>query len=139
MFPGLFKWIFTKVLDTASGGLADKFLSTYVQLKTSSAEVDKEALRAGVEKTKAEAALLMAEQGNWVTRSIRPLLALPFIIYWWKLIFWDKVIGSIARANEGEGWNSLLFQTPALSTELNQIGMVIVGAYMLTRPFEKRR
>lgn len=135
----MIQWFVAKTFDFLSGGLADKFLSTYVQLKTSSAEVDKEAIRASVEKTRAEAALLMAEQGNWVTRSIRPLLALPFIIYWWKLIFWDKVVGSLVRANEGEGWNSLLFQTPALSGELNQIGMVVVGAYMLTRPFEKRR
>lgn len=131
--------LFARVLNFLSGGIADKVLGAYVQYKTSSTEVDKEAIRAGVERTKAEAALLMAEQGNWVTRSIRPLLALPFIIYWWKLIFWDKVIGSIVHANEGAGWNSLLFQTPALSAELNQIGMVVVGAYMLTRPFEKRR
>ncbi len=35
-----------------------------------------------------------AEQGNWVTRSIRPLLALPVIVLIWKLLVWDKALGS---------------------------------------------
>lgn len=39
------------------------------------------------------AATLVAEQGNWVTRSIRPLLALPVIILMWKLLVWDKALG----------------------------------------------
>ena len=34
-----------------------------------------------------------SEQGNWVTRSIRPLLALPVIILVWKLLVWDKALG----------------------------------------------
>lgn len=36
--------------------------------------------------------LLIAEQGNWLTRSIRPLFALPFIIFECKVIVWDKVL-----------------------------------------------
>ncbi len=36
---------------------------------------------------------LKVEQGNWVTRSIRPLLALPVIILVWKLLVWDKALG----------------------------------------------
>jgi hypothetical protein len=37
--------------------------------------------------------LLIAEQGHWYTAIIRPLFALPFIIYAWKIIVWDKVLG----------------------------------------------
>lgn len=37
--------------------------------------------------------LLIAEQGNWVTRCIRPLFALPFIIFSFKVVVWDKVLG----------------------------------------------
>lgn len=40
------------------------------------------------------AEVLKAEQGNWVTRSVRPLLALPVIILMWKLLVWDKALGS---------------------------------------------
>lgn len=37
--------------------------------------------------------LLIAEQGRWYTAIIRPLLALPVVIYLWKVIVWDKVLG----------------------------------------------
>ena len=37
--------------------------------------------------------LLIAEQGHWYTAIIRPLFALPFIIYVWKIVVWDKVLG----------------------------------------------
>jgi hypothetical protein len=37
--------------------------------------------------------LLVAEQGHWYTAIIRPLFAMPFIIYAWKIIVWDKVLG----------------------------------------------
>lgn len=39
------------------------------------------------------ASVIVAEQGNWFTRSVRPLWALPFVIYTWKLVVWDKVLG----------------------------------------------
>jgi hypothetical protein len=37
--------------------------------------------------------LLIAEQGHWYTAIIRPLFAMPFMIYAWKIIVWDKVLG----------------------------------------------
>ena len=37
-------------------------------------------------------AIIIAEQGRWYTAVIRPLLALPVIIYLWKVIVWDKVL-----------------------------------------------
>ena len=37
-------------------------------------------------------AIIIAEQGRWYTAIIRPLLALPIIIYVWKVIVWDKVL-----------------------------------------------
>jgi hypothetical protein len=36
--------------------------------------------------------LLVAEQGNWFTRAVRPLWALPFVIYTWKIVIFDKVL-----------------------------------------------
>ncbi len=41
----------------------------------------------------ASRAIILAEQGRWYTAIIRPLLALPIIIYLWKVIVWDKVLG----------------------------------------------
>ena len=38
-------------------------------------------------------AVILAEQGRWYTAIVRPLLALPIVIYFWKVIVWDKVLG----------------------------------------------
>ena len=69
--------------------------------------------------------VLIAEQGSWMTRLIRPLFALPFIIYNFKVIVYDKVLG--------------LGITDDLSASYWQLQMVIFGAYFLTRGFEKRK
>lgn len=37
--------------------------------------------------------VILAEQGRWYTAIIRPLLAAPVIIYFWKVLVWDKVLG----------------------------------------------
>lgn len=73
----------------------------------------------------AQQAVLIAEQGSWMTRWIRPAFALPFVIYDFKIVVWDKVLG----------WGS----TDSLSPEFWQLQMIVFGAYFLTRPFEKAR
>lgn len=58
--------------------------------------------------------LLIAEQGHWFTRSIRPLFALPFIIFAFKVIVWDKVLGlGITDALDPKMWS--VFQTIIVS------------------------
>jgi hypothetical protein len=37
--------------------------------------------------------LLTAEQGRWYTAMVRPLFAAPFIIFAWKVVVFDKVLG----------------------------------------------
>jgi hypothetical protein len=56
-------------------------------------EVTRAALIAEIEARKSANAILVAEQGRWYTAIIRPLLALPVIIYLWKVIVWDIVLG----------------------------------------------
>ena len=67
--------------------------------------------------------VLIAEQKNAVTRFIRPAFALPFIIYNFKVLVWDKVLG----------WGV----TDSLSPEFWQLQMIVFGAYFLTRGIEK--
>jgi hypothetical protein len=50
-------------------------------------------LEADIEVRKQASAIIIAEQGRWYTAIIRPLLALPVIIYFWKVLVWDKVLG----------------------------------------------
>lgn len=73
----------------------------------------------------ARQSVLIAEQGSWMTRWIRPAFALPFIIYNFKIVVWDKVLG--------------LGATDSLSPEFWQLQMIVFGAYFLTRPLEKHR
>jgi len=64
--------------------------------------------------------VLLAEVGAGGLRSwIRPLFALPFVIYIWKLVVWDKVLG--------------YGSTDSLSPDLANIMMLIIGAYFLDR------
>ena len=76
-----------------------------------------------VAQLQAQQAILLAEQASWMTRPIRPLFALPFIIYNMKIIVWDKVLG--------------LGTTDVLSSQMLQIEMIVIGAYFVGRPFEK--
>ena len=76
-----------------------------------------------VAQLQAQQAILLAEQASWMTRPIRPLFALPFIIYNMKIVIWDKVLG--------------LGTTDVLSSQMLQIEMIVIGAYFVGRPFEK--
>jgi hypothetical protein len=50
-------------------------------------------IEAEIAARKQASAIIIAEQGCWYTAIIRPLLAAPVIIYFWKVIVWDKVLG----------------------------------------------
>src|SRR5204862_5771202 len=50
-------------------------------------------IEAEIAARKEASAIIIAEQGRWYTAIIRRLLAFPLIIYLWKVIVWDKVLG----------------------------------------------
>lgn len=90
------------------------------------AQTDKEKLEidAQIDQLKARQLVLIAEQGSWLTSWIRPAIAAPFAIYLWKIIVIDKVMHMGVTDN--------------LPPEIWQMFMVVIGAYFLARPFEKR-
>lgn len=67
--------------------------------------------------------IVIAEQGRWYTALPRPLFAGAFVIYIWKVVVWDKVLG--------------LGVTDGLSPELSQWAMLILTAYFGGRTLEK--
>lgn len=67
--------------------------------------------------------LLIAEQGRWYTALPRPLFASAFIIYAWKVVVWDKVLG----------WGV----TDPLSGDVAQWAMIVLTAYFGGRSLEK--
>jgi hypothetical protein len=72
------------------------------------------------------ASVVIAEQGNWVTRMVRPLFALPFILFTWKVVLWDKVLGHLTGGT-----------TDPLDPKMWGVFMLIVGAYFGGRTIEK--
>jgi hypothetical protein len=69
------------------------------------------------------AQVTIAEQGRWYTALPRPLFALAFIIYVWKVVVWDKVLG----------WGA----TDALNGDVAQWAMIVLTAYFGGRSLEK--
>ncbi len=67
--------------------------------------------------------LLVAEQGRWYTALPRPLFALAFIIYVWKVVVYDKVLG----------WGT----TDPLTGDVAQWAMIVLTAYFGGRSLEK--
>jgi hypothetical protein len=69
------------------------------------------------------AQVVIAEEGRWYTALPRPLFALAFIIYVWKVVVWDKVLG--------------LGSTDPLSGDVAQWAMIVLTAYFGGRSLEK--
>ncbi|MFA6266588.1 MAG: hypothetical protein WC670_12875 [Pseudolabrys sp.] len=67
--------------------------------------------------------LAIAEQGRWYTALPRPLFAGAFIIYVWKVVVWDKVLG--------------LGTTDPLTGDLGQWALIVLTAYFGGRSLEK--
>lgn len=67
--------------------------------------------------------LLIAEQGRWYTALPRPLFSFAFIIYVWKVVVWDRVLG--------------LGSTAPLSGDVSQWAMIVMTAYFGGRSIEK--
>ena len=87
------------------------------------ADLAAKAIAAEIEARKSADAVIIAEQGRWYTAIIRPLLALPVVVFMWKVIVWDKVLG--------------LGATDALSGDVATWSGAIVTTYVGGRSLEK--
>jgi hypothetical protein len=69
------------------------------------------------------AQIVSAEQGKWYTALPRPLFAYAFVIYAWKVVVIDKVLG--------------LGTTDPLSGDIGQWATIVLTAYFGGRSLEK--
>jgi len=69
------------------------------------------------------AQVVIAEEGRWYTALPRPLFAFAFVVYLWKVVVWDKVLG--------------LGTTDTLSGDVAQWATVVLTAYFGGRSIEK--
>ncbi len=124
-------FILSFVMKFLGGGILNKVLSHLQQRAETEVERDRIASEVAIEHVKAEVAsrqaaaeIVKAEQGWWVTAMIRPLFAIPLGLYWAKILIWDKMLG----------WGTT---DPLTGTHIPEWAGWIVGAYFVTRPFEK--
>lgn len=121
--------VISAILSWLSGGIIGQLGKELREARKQELEAqnDHERLEAEKRVKELEAArdILIAEQGNFITRSVRPLFAIPFILFVWKVVVWDTLLG------QGT--------TPHLSEEMYHLMWIIVGAYFLGRTVEKIR
>ncbi len=119
----LFSMLFNFLGGGALKTVTDAIVEARKQEFDAENESDRILARIKADLLEAQQAVLIAEQGSNVTRWIRPAFATPFILYNFKIIVWDKMLG--------------LGTTDPLSTHLIELEMIVFGAYFLTRPVEK--
>ena len=112
------------VMKFLGAGVVGKLTDLYQQLQLSQDDVEKEVIRAEIDHIKTRRDVLIAEQGNWYTAWIRPMIALPVTIYIWKIIIWDTVLK--------------LGVTPDPGQFVNWLVITVVAAYFLTRQSGKK-
>ena len=68
----------------------------------------------------------IAEQSRWYTAIILPLLAFPIIIYFWKVIVWDKVLGSGTPARWQTSRSCVSFSTMRMLGTLALVAVAVM-------------
>jgi hypothetical protein len=92
----MLQWLAQFLTAPIIGGFIEAYKAKLAADNTqdrTAADLAAKAITAEIEARKSANAVIIAEQGRWYTAMIRPLLALPVIIYLWKVIVWDKVLG----------------------------------------------
>jgi hypothetical protein len=90
------------------------------------AELASEQLALDRREAELQAQIVVAEQGNWITRWVRPAFGAAAVILTWKLLVWDIALGQWTRGH-----------TDMLSDQAYWLLTTIVIAYMGGRSAEK--
>jgi hypothetical protein len=122
----MLQWLAQFLTAPIIGGFIEAYkakLSADNTQDRTAADLAAKAIAAEIDARKSANAVIIAEQGSWYTAMIRPLLALPVIIYLWKVIVWDKVLG--------------LGTTDAIGGDVGVWAGMIVTTYVGGRSLEK--
>ena len=104
------------LLSFISGPIIRGLLSAYKAKLDAANSQDAKAVELAVAEINAEIAaraaakeIIISEQGRWYTAIIRPLFALPFVIFAWKVVVHDKVLGlGVTDPIDPNMWNVFL-------------------------------
>ena len=96
----MLSWLTTPIIGALLKPIVDGLLTAQKQKldavgshEAVAADLAKKSFDLDMKEAEINAETIRAEQGNLITRAIRPLLALPVIILIWKLLVWDKALG----------------------------------------------
>jgi hypothetical protein len=126
MFATVLGWLGNLIGGPFAKAAVDAYRAKLTAENTSEkVAADLAARELGVEQRERELAtqVVIAEQGHWYTALPRPLFAFAFVIYVWKVVVWDRVLG--------------LGSTAALSGDVAQWAMIVLTAYFGGRSLEK--
>ncbi len=122
IFGSIVSGIFGGGLKTVTDAITD------IQKRKIDMQTNEQKLEADMEiaALTAKRDVLLAENGAGGIRSwIRPLLAMPWVAYLWKVVVWDKVVCSFADLGG--------CRTDALGPDLFNIMMIVITAYFIDR------
>lgn len=126
----MMKWIVEKLGSTFLGQIIDGAISAYKAKLAAQNTQDARATELAIEELRSDIAaraearkIVIAEQGRWWTALPRPLFAMAFVIFVWKVVVWDKVLG--------------LGSTDALDPRMWEAFTIILTAYFGSRSLEK--
>jgi hypothetical protein len=126
MLATLLGWLGGPIVNKLLGGALDAYKAKLAAGNTTdkiAADLAAKELLIDQRERELATQVIIAEQGRWYTALPRPLFAFAFIIYVWKIVVWDKVLG----------WGV----TDDLSPETWRVFMVILTAYFGGRSVEK--
>lgn len=78
------------------------------------ADITKREIALSEKETEVNGRLLIAEQGNWATRWVRPVWSIPYIFLTYKVVIWDWCLG-LGTTYEPKGFFATLGVTIAAS------------------------
>ena len=110
-------WSFLLGLINPLGRITDKLAAAYAERSNAQTEQQRIAADERVHTLEARKAIILQAQMDPMERWVRIGFALPFILYLWKLVLWDKLLG----------WGA----TDDLSADLWAILYIVLGGYFV--------
>lgn len=99
------------------GRITEQLAAAYVQRSNAQTEQQRIAAEERISTLEARKSVILQAQSDPMERWVRIGFALPFILYLWKLVIWDKLLG----------WGA----TDDLSADLWAISYIVLGGYFV--------
>jgi sterol desaturase/sphingolipid hydroxylase (fatty acid hydroxylase superfamily) len=99
------------------GAIADKLAAAYMQRSNAQTEQQRIAAEERITALEARRDVILQAQSDPFERWVRIGFALPFILYLWKIVVWDKLLG--------------MGVTDDLSVDLWAILYIVLGGYFV--------